>query len=779
VNDKKMGQAAHWYASHGLPVFPVHRASCGRCSCGKRDCDHPGKHPRTRHGFKDATTDLKFIADWWKQWPDANIGMPTGPASGLLVLDIDPRNGGEESWASFILKNGPLPETAEQISGGGGRHIFFKHPDVPLRATLADGIDVKDGGGYVILAPSVHPSGKSYQWDGVEGVKALLKPAALPECLKVLLTVPPSPPVPNREPWPEGERNNRLTSLAGTMRRRGMSRDAIQAALLEENRRRCKPPLSEAEVRRIASSVSRYQENKCRVVASTMDDWPEPMPLRGKLPPVLPFSPNMVPYSFRDLIADIADRMQVPMDYPAAVVVVALAGAVNRRAAIQPKVLDSGWRVVPNLWGGIVGRPGFMKSPVIEAVTRPLRTIQGEWFGNHAEALLEHRRTVELRTLEMNTWKNQTMAALKNGHKLPERPKDSNSAPICQRLLIGDATVEALHQAMSENPAGLLVLRDELTGWLAQLEKPGRETERAFCLEAWNGTGGFTMDRVGRGTVHVEHVCMSLFGGIQPGRLRSYLGDALSEGPRDDGLIQRFQVLVWPDLTPAWRLVDRRPDEKAEAQSSAVIRRLVELPVIDPPTLFRFSLEAQELFFNWYSEIQTRLRSGSLNDTLVAHLSKYSKLMPALALLFELADQAAEGGLGSDAVTLAHARQSVAYCQYLESHAFRVYANVVTPQMRAAGSLCEHIKRKEIGQTGPFALRDIYRAGWRDLDTPEAAQAAVSVLEDLEWLRAVPSDRGDRRGRPLGARYVINPKLGLLNETIAVARNTPICPIRD
>jgi Protein of unknown function (DUF3987)/CHC2 zinc finger len=508
----------------------------------------------------------------------------------------------------------------------------------------------------------------------------------------------------------------------------------------------------------LAEWRARWEQNQ-QPAAAVADEWPDPLPLGGELPPVEKLTPEMLPASFRRFVADVAERMQVPADFPAAAMVVSLAGAVNRRAQIQPKALDSGWKVVPNLWGGLVGRPGYKKSPVIEAITKPLRAIQDAWFREHEAVLEDIERERELHSLRLNAWKQQATLALKKGRSEPERPPDEPTTPTCKRLIVVDATVEAFHKAMSENPAGILVLRDELTGWLAQLERPGRESERAFCLEAWNGTNGFTMDRVGRGRVHCEHVCMSLLGGIQPGRLRSYLGDALAGGPGDDGLIQRFQVLVWPDLPADWRLVDRKPDAQAEETAATVLQSLVDLPAGDPPALFRFARDAQELFFEWYANLQGRLRAGNLHEALVAHLSKYGSLMPSLALLFELADQAATGGFDSEDVGLDHARQAATWCDYLESHSRRVYSSVVSPQMRAATALAERVKRREVGPEGTFALRDIYRAGWSDLDTPAAARAAVSMLEDLDWVREIPAERSDRPGRPLAARFSINPKV--------------------
>ena len=149
-----------------------------------------------------------------------------------------------------------------------------------------------------------------------------------------------------------------------------------------------------------------------------------------------------------------------------------------------------------------------------------------------------------------------------------DRPEDPPCPPVLRRLTANDATFEAMHQMMSENPSGILVIRDELTGWLSQLDRAGREGERAFCLQAWNGDTGHSIDRIGRGTIHVEACCMSMLGGIQPGRLRSYLVDALADGPSNDGLIQRFQLMVWPDTPREWKYVDRPPDAVAERRTA-------------------------------------------------------------------------------------------------------------------------------------------------------------------------------------------------------------------
>ena len=484
------------------------------------------------------------------------------------------------------------------------------------------------------------------------------------------------------------------------------------------------------------------------------DDWPKPEPIQSELPPVQAFSEDLLPNSFRPLVVDVAERMQVPMDYPAVVMVLCLAGAVNRRAVIQPKANDTGWLVVPNLWGGIVAPPGFMKSPVIQAATRPLNQIQAEWRQAHEEALKEYGREKEECELRRAAWKEQFKAASKKGNAAPDRPEDELEEPKLRRLIVNDATFEALHQTMSENPAGILVIRDELTGWWSQLDRAGREGERAFCLQAWNGDTGHTIDRIGRGTIHVEACCMSMLGGIQPGRLRSYLVDALEDGPSNDGLIQRFQLLVWPDTAPDWNYVDRAPDAASEQQATRVFRMLVELDV-ENPARFRFASDAQELFIEWLAELEAKIRGDELHPALISHLSKYRSLMPSLAVLFHLAGAAARGG-DSDTVSLRHTQQAAAWCEYLESHARRVYSCIVTPRLRAARELADKIKHRKVGTDRFFSCRDVYQKGWSGLDSPEAVKQAAEVLQDAGWVRDLSAESGPFGGRPSN-RYEVNP----------------------
>jgi putative DNA primase/helicase len=486
-------------------------------------------------------------------------------------------------------------------------------------------------------------------------------------------------------------------------------------------------------------------------------EWPEALPIGSELPPVQPFELEMLPESLRAFVEDIAERMQVPLDYPAACIMLAMAGAVNRRARIQPKAEDSAWVVIPNLWGGLIAPPGFLKSPVLQSVSAPLYAQEKVWRMEWETDRENYQTAKESMDIRVSAWKEQAKASLKRGAPgiMPARPETSIMAPTPKRLIACDSTFEKLHELMRDNPAGLFVIRDELTGWWAELDRDGREGERGFFLSSWNGDTSFNVDRIGRGSIHVPACCLSMIGGITPGRLRSYLIDAMQDGPSNDGLIQRFQVMVWPDPPRAWRYVDRPP---AKNQIVAGMFERISRWDSDTPAGFRFNGDSQAFFVDWLGDLEYKIRSDEFHPALISHLGKYRKLMPALSLLLAASDQLLTQGQLYDPpiVCLHNAEQAARWCAYLESHARRIYACVVSPQMQAAADLGAKLKARAVGADGTFAVRDVYRHCWSRLDTPERVLSALSVLEDAGWVRAVRND--PQPGRPPHL-YLVNPRL--------------------
>lgn len=208
------------YAQAGLPVLPLHTLRGGVCTCGRppgtgdNDCHSPAKHPLTRHGKDDATTDLTQIAEWFARWPGCNWGVR--PPIGTVVLDVDPRNGGGTGIAELQEKHEPLPPTLTARTGSGGLHIWLSY-NGPTRGKLCKGVDVKSNSGYLVAPPSIHASGGRYEW--INQASA----AYAPQWVKNIL----NPPIRRRPPGErregridplilfvagseQGERNNRL-----------------------------------------------------------------------------------------------------------------------------------------------------------------------------------------------------------------------------------------------------------------------------------------------------------------------------------------------------------------------------------------------------------------------------------------------------------------------------------------------------------------------------------------------------------------------------------------
>jgi hypothetical protein len=266
-NNKLFKSALHYAQKLQWAVLPIHAVKDGRCTCGKVDCQSPGKHPLTKTGVKDATRDLTIITNWWRRWPWANVGIATGAASGFFVLDVDGPPGAE-SLRDLEAQHGKLPSTVEQITGGGGRHLLFRYPEnlaIGNKVGMAPGLDVRGDGGYIVAPPSVHVSGRVYTWElssrpgeaelaeAPSWLLGVLKPAG--DAGQVAKTSDEWQRLATT-PALEGERNGRLTSIAGHLLRRYVNPYLAQELLLAWNERRCSPPLSEAEVLQIVESVA-------------------------------------------------------------------------------------------------------------------------------------------------------------------------------------------------------------------------------------------------------------------------------------------------------------------------------------------------------------------------------------------------------------------------------------------------------------------------------------------------------------------------------------------
>ncbi|MDD2857013.1 MAG: DUF3987 domain-containing protein, partial [Desulfuromonadaceae bacterium] len=307
--------------------------------------------------------------------------------------------------------------------------------------------------------------------------------------------------------------------------------------------------------------------------------WPEPHPLPEGLAPVKKLDPAMIPAPFRGWLSDIAHRMQAPIDFAATAAIVALASVIGRGCGIYPKRHDN-WLVVPNLYGGGVGLPSVMKTPTIAEGMRHVARLETEGRRDHEKAMTAYtadNEVVEIQkkaiceTIKRVVKQNPSADTTTLKEQLAALQSDE---PTRKRYMTQDGTVEKIGELLSENPRGILINRDELIGWFRSLDKPGHESDRGFYLEAWNGNGRYTYDRIGRGTIDIDALCTSVYGAVTPGALSDYIREATKGSAGADGLMQRFQLMVWPDTATEWVNVDRYPDTAAKNRAFEIFRTL-------------------------------------------------------------------------------------------------------------------------------------------------------------------------------------------------------------
>jgi hypothetical protein len=499
------------------------------------------------------------------------------------------------------------------------------------------------------------------------------------------------------------------------------------------------------------------------IALAGLEEWPERQPLPPVSSPVPELPPDLIPSPLRSWLCDVSERVSVPLEFVAAPAVVALGAVIGRAMAIRPMHRDD-WTVPANLWGGIIGRPGVMKTAAVSEALRPIRRLEAlareeferEEANREAEReAIDARRKATRAGLEKATKGKDTagLSTAKDELKALRAEEQSLDAKE-RRFSTSDATIEKAGELLNENPRGLLIVRDELTGFLRGLDRDDRAQDRTFYLESWNGSGAFTVDRIGRGTLHVPALTLSIVGGIQPGRLAPYVSGAIEGAEDADGLMQRFQVLVWPDTFGEWRDVDRWPMKDARERAFSIFQRLADAAPEDfgaqdeedEIPFLRFAADAQGLFLEWRYALETRLRSDDLQRTpaFESHLSKYRSLFPKLALLFHLVDVA--DGAPAGPVPLRAAQMAAAWTEFLEAHARKVYAEELAGDVGTAHLLAAKIKEGAI--VDGMDVRSIIRREWAGLRGSGKVHAGVEELARLGWLRIGETEPGDRGGRP-------------------------------
>lgn len=471
--------------------------------------------------------------------------------------------------------------------------------------------------------------------------------------------------------------------------------------------------------------------------------WPEPARVLG-LPAAPTLDLALFPPELASVALDAAERIDCPPDYVLWPLVASLGGLAGRGVAIRPRQRDD-WYERPCFWVANVGDPSTGKSPAQAAGTHPLRYV----------AAADHERYV----FERNAWAAECEATCKKGKHTRECQE---SEPIEERRFTSDATIEKLADLMAA-ARGLTLVRDELAGWIGNLNKYSKTTDgdRQFFLECYSG-GTYTVDRIKRGTVRVTDLYLNVVGGVQPDKARHIFGEG-----DDDGFAARF-IAAYPEAPSTAREVDRWPDSGARQALNVVGDRLASVAwdglldhdayATDAPPFCRPDPEAGRLWSEWSTALRERLRRGAWDGRLRGRVGKYPGLAARLALLWHLTDWAA-GRVSDDALRLVPAETLARVLNVVDGYIGPMDSRVYRAFDRSdAANGGERIARwiVETRRTAPFTVRDIRRHEWSGLADNEPIVAALEWLAAQGWVRE--ADPEQRPGRPTN-RYDVNPRV--------------------
>lgn len=516
--------------------------------------------------------------------------------------------------------------------------------------------------------------------------------------------------------------------------------------------------MSTAELEKLAATAEKLRET----VEEQSKTWAAPTEIKADLPPAPVFDgPTLLPKVLCDFVLDEADRMPCSPDYVAVALMCSLGSVIGARCAIKPKRRDD-WITTSNLFGGVVGEPSSKKTPGINAALKFMDRLEAKEADRHADRMKFYDAEMaafEARQSAIQAAMKKAASGKGDGLKMEGAVADLQALvppekPPQRRFKTNDATVQKIGDILVGSPAGIMVFRDELVGLLASWDKEGNEGDRAFYLEGFNGTGSFNIDRVGRGSTVVKTLCLSVFGGIQPELLTRYLSSIVNSMD-NDGRIQRFQMLVYPEQVP-WAWHDRYPVKGAREAVRDIFDHLADFdplqdgaaPADDFVKLphFHFDDAAQEIFIEWSTDLHLNRIAAEQNPLMVQHLAKFEKLFCSMALILHLA----EGRVGP--VQQDTALRAAAWCEYLEGHARRIYALAEVAKVSTAQKLGRRLVERKL-QDG-FTARDVVRKGWAGLATSLQAEAALAILEEHDWVYS--DDIQGNGGRPT-TRYYINP----------------------
>jgi Protein of unknown function (DUF3987)/Primase C terminal 2 (PriCT-2) len=485
-------------------------------------------------------------------------------------------------------------------------------------------------------------------------------------------------------------------------------------------------------------------------IARDPSEWPTPdlsllQPDRAA-PPAWPGA-SVFSTSWAEWIAQAAEAKGAPPDYVGAAVLSAASSLIGNACWPSPR---DGWKEPPVLWCIIIGQPSAGKSPGLDAALDPLREVERRARGAMLFEIDAWKVQSEADELGLSVWRDQVKKATKANKEPPERPpSDLPPEPIASRLIINDMTTERAAVILERQPRGALQVRDELAGWLNNMERyAAGGSDRQFWLEAYGGRS-WTVERMGRDPVHVPRMALGVLGGIQPDKLTTLL----MRGVDDDGLLARFMP-IWPDPAP----ITRPRVGVNDAFAEIAFERLLSLPMMQDdgdkrPALLPFDDAAQGILHTW--RLQCRDWEGEVEGLLLSYLGKLPGVAVRLSAVLALLDWAeAPGNPRPERIGAAHLTRA---CHFIEAYvlpmARRAYADASVPAAeQGARRVLDLVLREHLESVN---VREIQRRKLTGLREAAAIKAALGVLVEADVLR---EEQAPTAGRT-ATRWRVNPRL--------------------
>jgi hypothetical protein len=732
---------------------------------------HKSKIPMDKAWQTLATTDVDKILAWHAETPNANCAC-VAQNDGVLFFETDE----DGVIARYEQETGEIfPETFAVESRPGRYHFYFSQTDESRKCGSITQKEIPFGSlrqnnAYVVSPGSIHPTtGQPYTILNDSPIVPI--PTRLIEWLVAQKTKieKASPLAASQSPIPHGQHDVTLTAIAGKLREDGLEYEEILPILIRTCEQRCVNYGSDYRemCTKIAKSVCRYPagtpgptvliegklpgqnvvSKQAVAPAPAVEEWSAVEPLNDQLSSVAPFKPEFLPDSIRPWVVDVSERMSVPMDFTGICALATISGVLGQRVFVYPKAKDKEWKESLALSGAVVASSGKTKTPTWKTFTNIVVEKESDWRQEHKALALKYAQDMDawVRLSEENELIEKKTGVAQNTPPQPTEPRES-----CRRLMLNDATPEKMHDVMKNSPEGLFYYRDELSSWVAELDKEGREVQRGLFLAAMNGDDPYSIDRIGReGGFAI--MCASVFGGFQPELLREFLNNTRNV---DDGTIPRFALITWPDDVDL-PTIDRPSNDIAKQLFRRVIRDLAEMK--EKQVSMHFSPEAQIIFDQWFVELNRKV-SNETHSGKRSHLSKYKGGLPKIAALLQIVDLVGNGQLaGNHQIDAAHLNKALALLVYLEKHMHRIYDCIQNPIQKAVSAIAKHIKDGSLKDS--FTARYVHRRCWKDLSKAEHIDLALETLAEMGWVREIPAPPNPRGGRPT-VQWELNPALG-------------------